>query len=98
MRKQLLSGEEYFSSASVHILLQRAPRYVLVMKNNKGKEAGFTRPLLKDLIDRQNVASKVTFDGVFKNADLSGSTPLDPPALYEDSGTGYNSNFTFPQD
>jgi hypothetical protein len=68
------------------------------MKNNKGKEAGFTRPLLKDLIDRQNVASKVTFDGVFKTADLSGSTPLDPPALYEDSGTGYNSNFTFPQD
>ena len=80
------------------MLFQPAPRYVLVMKNNKGKEAGFTQPLLKDLIDRQNVASKVTFDGVFKNADLSGSTPLDPPALYEDSGTGYNPNFTFPQE
>ncbi len=67
------------------------------MKDKKGKEAGFTQPLLKDLIDRQKVESKMTFDGVFNKAN-TGSTPLEPPALYEDSGEGYNANFVFPQE
>jgi len=68
------------------------------MKDKKGKEAGFTQPLLKDLTDRQKLASKAAFDGVFNKADVASSTPLEPPALYEDSGEGYNANFVFPQD
>jgi hypothetical protein len=67
------------------------------MKNNKGKEASFTQPLLKDLINRQKADSKITFDGVFNKADV-GSTPLEQPDLYQDPGNGYNANFVFPQD
>ncbi len=69
----------------------------MVMKNKKGNEASITQPLLKDLIDRQKAQAAITFDGVFKKAD-AGSTPLEPPALYEDSGEGYNANFVFPQE
>ncbi len=68
------------------------------MKEKKGKEASLTQPLLKDLITRQKAESKLTFGGVASDKTNAGSTPLDPPALYEDSGAGYNANFVFPQD
>ncbi len=67
------------------------------MKNIKGKEAGVTQPLLKDLIDRQKMASKIALDGVFNKTEVA-STPLDQPDLYQDPGSGYNVNFVFPQD
>ncbi len=68
------------------------------MKDKKGKEARFTQPLLKDLINRQKAESKLTFDCVSNDKANTGSTPLEPPALYEDSGEGYNANFVFPQE
>jgi len=68
------------------------------MKDKKGKEASFTQPLLKDLINRQKAESKLTFGNISSDKPGIGSTPLEPPALYEDSGEGYNANFVFPQE
>jgi len=68
------------------------------MKDKKGKEASFTQPLLKDLMNRQKAESKLTFGRVSSDKPGTGSTPLEPPALYEDAGEGYNANFVFPQD
>ncbi|MGC2659559.1 MAG: hypothetical protein WA324_16500 [Bryobacteraceae bacterium] len=62
------------------------------MKNDTRQNGSITKPLLKDLMDRQKANQK-------NNPEPSvGSTPLQPPALYEDAGEGYNSGFTFPQD
>jgi len=68
------------------------------MKDTKGKEASVTQPLLKDLMNRQKEESKLTFGHIASDKPGIGSTPLEPPALYEDSGEGYNANFVFPQD
>jgi hypothetical protein len=63
------------------------------MKSNKRQNASVTRPLLKDLVDRQKADSKII------NPDPSvGSKPLPSPDLYQDSGEGYNQDFTFPQE
>jgi len=42
-------------------------------------------------MDRKKADSKIPDPSV-------GSKPLQPPALYEDAGEGYNSDFTFPQE
>jgi len=68
------------------------------MIDKKGKEASFTKPLLSDLMNRQKAESKLTFDRVSSDKQSIGSTPLEPPALYEDSGEGYNADFVFPQE
>jgi hypothetical protein len=65
------------------------------MKAKKGQEASITQPLLKDLLNRSKVESKLTFDSVKSNV---GDTPLEQPALYQDPGSGYNAGFVFPQD
>ncbi len=67
------------------------------MKDKKGNGASFTQPLLKDLIARQKVDSKITLDKMTGKSDI-GSTPLQQPALYQDPGSGYNADFEFPQD
>ncbi len=69
--------------------------YVLVMKAKKGQEDSITRPLLKDLVTRSKVESKLTLDSVKTNV---GSTPLVQPDLFQDPGNGYNVDFVFPQD
>lgn len=52
-----------------------------------------TGPILKDLMDRDKANSKIN------NPDPSvGSKPLPSPDLYQDSGGGYNEDFTFPQE
>jgi hypothetical protein len=62
------------------------------MQSKDRKNESITAPLLKDLVDREKAVSK------FKDPDPSvGSKPLQPPALYEDAGEGYNQDFTFPQ-
>ena len=48
---------------------------------------------MKDLMDRDKANSKINDSG-----PSVGSKPLQPPALYEDAGEGYNSDFTFPQE
>ena len=63
------------------------------MKQNQRKSASITAPLLKDLVKRQNADSKRIAPDV-----KIGSTPLPPPDLYQDAGSGYNPDFTFPQE
>jgi hypothetical protein len=63
------------------------------MKSNDRKSDSITKPLLQDLKDREKADSKIN------NPDPSvGSKPLPPPDLYQDSGGGYNPDFTFPQE
>ena len=63
------------------------------MKARHIKKETITGPVLKDLIARDKANQKFNRDEV-----TIGEKPLDPPALYEDSGEGYNADFTFPQD
>jgi hypothetical protein len=63
------------------------------MKSNNSKKDSITAPLLKDVIKRDKANQKQC------RSEVSvGPKPLNSPALYEDSGEGYNANFTFPQD
>ncbi|HMF74965.1 MAG TPA: hypothetical protein VK604_04825 [Bryobacteraceae bacterium] len=63
------------------------------MKSKKSEHGPVTGALVKELTERQKTAVKTQMQkpGI-------GSTPLAQPALYQDPGSGYNSNFTFPQD
>lgn len=63
------------------------------MKSSKGLKAPITKPLLKELVSRQKADLKKQ-----TQTPSIGSKPLDPPALYEDAGEGYNADFAFPQD
>jgi hypothetical protein len=62
------------------------------MKANNSKQEPITRPLLKEVVARDKFNQKMLRETV-----SIGSKPLDPPALYEDSGEGFNANFVFPQ-
>jgi len=62
------------------------------MKQSDAKKGSVTGPVLKDLVERDKAVQKATREEV-----SIGSKPLNPPALYEDSGEGYNTDFTFPQ-
>ncbi|MDQ2946202.1 MAG: hypothetical protein M3Y27_09730 [Acidobacteriota bacterium] len=61
------------------------------MKSDKPQGGSITQPLLKDLVDRAKE------ENTLRNPSLD-PAPLNPAALYEDAGNGYNTNFTFPQD
>jgi len=63
------------------------------MKSKKLPKQSVTKPMLKELADREKANLKAQ-----KQITYVGSKPLDPPALYEDAGTGYNADFTFPQE
>lgn len=63
------------------------------MKANNSKKESITAPLLKDAVKQDKANAKAIRDNV-----SVGSKPLDPPALYEDSGEGYDTDFTFPQE
>jgi len=63
------------------------------MKTNKRPKQSVTKPLLKELVDRQKANLKVQT----QNPSI-GSKPCNRPALFEDPGMGYNPDFTFPQD
>jgi hypothetical protein len=80
---------------AARVLYQPSPPwacYLAAMKSNDS-QISITAPLLKELMDREKANSKIN------NADPSvGSKPLPPPDLYQDSGGGYNEDFTFPQE
>lgn len=61
------------------------------MKSSERQKGSVARPLVKELADRQKADSKV-------ENPLVSSKPLPPPDLYQDSGGGYNPDFTFPQE
>jgi hypothetical protein len=61
-------------------------------KANNSKTGSITTPLLKDMLEQDKANSKANSDKV-----SIGQKPLDPPALYEDSGDAYNPDFTYPQ-
>lgn len=71
----------------------RADVNVAGMKANNSNKGSITTPLLKDVIARDQATQKADRETV-----LIGQKPLNPPALYEDSGEGYNADFTFPQE
>ena len=55
------------------------------MKSNNEQDQSIVKPLLQELTDQEK-----------SNPELA-NLPLNPPALYEDAGEGYNVDFTFPQ-
>ena len=63
------------------------------MNSSNRQKGSITEPLLKELVDREKADSKI-----IKNDPSVESKPLDPPDLYQDSGEGYNRDFTFPQE
>jgi len=62
------------------------------MRQSDVKKGSITAPVLKDLAERDRAMQKANREEV-----SIGSKPLNPPAQYEDSGEGYNADFTFPQ-
>ena len=62
------------------------------MKSKPNSKESITGPMLKDLMDRQKIESKSKLKEV-----TVGSDPLPAPDLYQDAGSGYNPDFTFPQ-
>lgn len=63
------------------------------MKSCNRLQAPVIKPILKELDKRHKADLKKQ-----TQTPSIGKKPLDPPALYEDAGEGYNANFTFPQD
>jgi hypothetical protein len=60
---------------------------------NNSQGSSITEPLLAHIKERD----QANFEANFPNPSV-GSTPLAQPDLYQDSGGGYNANFTYPQD
>jgi hypothetical protein len=62
-------------------------------KTNTQKLSPISGPLLEQvvLLDKANFAANFP-------APFVGEKPLPQPDLYQDPGSGYNANFTFPQD
>jgi len=54
-------------------------------------------PISGPLLERVVAENKARFAANFPSPTV-GETPLPPPALDQDSGGGYNKNFTFPQE
>jgi hypothetical protein len=63
------------------------------MKKNNNQAGTVTGPLLKDLM----ATHKAERQAVMPSPEVK-QTEESKPDLYQDSGGGYNSNFTFPQD
>jgi hypothetical protein len=63
------------------------------MNSNRRRNRSITKPLLKEVVDLDKANSKEVMQH-----PVVESTPLDPPALYQDAGGGYNLDFIFPQE
>ncbi|MBV8827704.1 MAG: hypothetical protein JO217_12190 [Acidobacteriaceae bacterium] len=62
--------------------------------NSKDRLSGsITKPLLKDLIERDQANARVML-----TSPVVENQPLAPPDLYQDAGGGYNLDFTYPQE
>lgn len=68
-------------------------RYRARMKRQEDPKGSITKPLLQDLINRKQANAK-------QNPPVPAveKGPTKQPTLYQDAGSGYNSNLTFPQD
>jgi hypothetical protein len=66
------------------------------MKRQESPKGAITKPLLQDLMNRQQENDKLK--PVAPAVEKSPAKQPKQPALYQDSGSGYNSNLTFPQD
>jgi len=71
-------------------------RYRADMKRKESPHGLITKPLLQDLINRKKAHDKLNAPVPAKEKSPD-KEPVQP-ALYEDAGGGFNSNFTFPQD
>lgn len=63
------------------------------MKSKSRETAPVVKPLLTDLIARDKADRKAVLE-----RPTVGSDPLPSPDLYQDPGSGYNPDFTFPQE
>ena len=66
------------------------------MKRQENPKGSITKPLLQDLISRKQGNTKQ--NPVVPAVEKSPAKQPAQPALYQDEGSGFNSNFTFPQD
>ena len=66
------------------------------MKRQDNPKGSITKSLLQDLMNRKQAADKKN-PAVPAVENSPAKHPVQP-ALYQDSGSGFNSNFTFPQD
>jgi hypothetical protein len=57
---------------------------------NNNEQPSITQPLLQELHDRRALDCA-------KQNPMIGSAQLQPANLYQDTGNGFNVNFTFPQ-
>lgn len=71
-------------------------RYRARMKRQENPKGSITKPLLKDLVNRKQAEDKQ--NPVVPAVENSPAKHPVQPALYQDSGSGFNANFTFPQD
>jgi hypothetical protein len=71
-------------------------RYRARMKRQDNSKGSITKTLLQDLMSRQQADTKQ--NPVVPVVENSPAKQPMQPALYQDAGNGYNSNFTFPQD
>jgi hypothetical protein len=58
----------------------------------KPRSSPVTGPLLAELVQQDKANKAANFP-----APSVGEQPLPPADLYQDSGSGYNANFVFPQ-
>jgi hypothetical protein len=63
----------------------------------KTKTKDRSAPLSGPLLDNVVATDKENFKANFPSPSI-GSRPLPQPDLYQDQGSAYNANFTFPQD
>ena len=66
------------------------------MNPNGQKKGSITKPLLKELVGPHHKPKSK--DKVVKQDPSVGSKPLPPPDLYQDGGSGYNPDYTYPQE
>ena len=71
-------------------------RYCARMKRQENPKGLITKPLLQDLMDRQKADDKL--NATVPVVEKSPASQPIQPALYQDAGSGFNLDFTFPQD
>jgi hypothetical protein len=62
-------------------------------EKTKPQSRSFTGPLLDSLLKLDKANDQANF-----HAPTVGTTPLLQPDLYQDPGSGFNTDYTFPQD
>jgi hypothetical protein len=71
-------------------------RYRARMKQKESPKGSITKPLLQDLMDRMKAGEMPK--GSMPSTEKPPAKQPVQPALYQDAGSGFNSNFDFPQE